>query len=206
MGAAEINDVLVLGITVAGLIGAWLKWGRRWWVKWRAPYRERAEQRNAMYARFGGVADTVDEMKDGVGRLTGQMRAATTTLGEHGKMLGTLRARSQSVYEASMNAEFECDPDGRWTSVNDKCAELLRVNDKGELLGFRFRSFIPADELQSFIARCRAAADDHRKFEDEITMRCADGELLRVRIHMIPHPPEAGPATHWTGVIKLVGA
>lgn len=204
MTAGEANELLALAVTLAGLLAGWWAWGRAWWARKVAPFRERRELRDAMYSRFGEVADTVGRLDGAVGRLTCEMRTVNNTLGDHGKMLGTLRARSQSVYEASPNAEFECDPHGRWTSVNDKCAELLGVNDKSELLGYRFRSFIPADELQPFLARCQAAADDHRKFEDEITMRRAGGGLVRVRIHMIPHPPEAGPATHWTGVVTLV--
>lgn len=200
----DLNDLIGVLIGITTLLGLWWAWGRSRWEAYRAPIRERNEKRNAMYDRFHGVADTVDEMKAGVGRLTGEMRTANSTLDDQNKILGVLRARSQSVYESSPNAEFECDSSGRNDSVNAKYAELIGV-DKSELLGFRWRSFVPAAELQPYLLRFQAAADDHRKFDDEIVMRKGDGTMIRVRVHMIPYPPDVGPASHWTGILTLVG-
>jgi PAS domain S-box-containing protein len=204
MPFSDLNDLAALTLTLSTVGALWWGWGRKWWRKRRAPIIERNANRDAMYARFGDYADKVDNIDSSVGRMTGEMRTVNSTLADQNKVLGVLRARSQSVYESSPNAEFECDSDGRNESVNAKYAELLGV-EKADLLDYRWRSFVPSAELQPYLARFQAAANDHRKFDDEIVMCRGNGTLIRVRVHMIPYPPDVGPATHWTGILTLVG-
>lgn len=181
-------------------VAAWAGVKRKKLADWRAQRKEFKEGLRAMVAGYPESRTKQDKMADALGRMTGEMRVVNTTLDAQNRVLGTLQARSQSIYESSDKAEFECDSEGRNESVNAKYAEMLGV-DKGDLLGFRWRSFIPAEHLQPYLERFAAAAADHRKFDDEITMKRADGGLIRVRVHMIPYPPDVGPATHWTGVL-----
>lgn len=189
-------------VILAALV-AWAGVKRKKLAEWRAEHKAHNEGLRALVAGYPESRAKQDATADAVGKMSGQFKVVNATLEAQNRVLGLLQARSQSIYEASDRAEFECDSDGRNESVNAMYAEMLGV-DKDELLGFRWRSFIPAEHLQPYLQRFQLAAADHRKFDDEITMRRSDGVLIRVRVHMIPYPPDQGPATHWTGVLTPI--
>lgn len=185
------------------LLAGWAAVKRKRIAEWRAARKADREGLRAMVDGYPEDRAMMAALSDAVGRITGQVRTANVTLAEQNKVLGTLQARSHSDFEASQAPKFECDSDGRNEAVNAAYAALLGV-EKDELLGFRWRSFIPADALAPYLARFKSAADDHRRFDDEITMRKSNGTLIRVRVHMLPFPPDVGPATHWVGVLSEV--
>jgi PAS domain S-box-containing protein len=171
-----------------------------WWTR----RREQRENFSAMAQGFPELRDMVRVASDAAQKCTGQIRAIDARLTGQDKVLATLLAMTLGEFEASPVPKFVCDASGRNMNVNAAYAALLGVG-REDLLDFRWRSNIPADVLEPYLARFQSAVRDHRKFEDEIPMRTVDGRTIRLRVHMLPFPPDEAPATHWVGILAPVG-
>lgn len=204
MGGEFIGAIAAaLGTAIAAwLLDRWLGVRSRF-KEWRECRTKRTEKMDVMLDGFPDLRDSHAELKDSVGRLTGQMRTQEVVLGEQNKVLATLLAMTLGEFEASPIPKFICDGSGRNINANAAYVGLLDV-DREDLLGYGWRSRIPADMLGPWIAQFEAAQKDHRKFDGEISMRHSNGKLVRVRVHMQPFPPDEGPATHWVGVLTEV--
>lgn len=121
------------------------------------------------------------------------------------KVLATVLAMTRGQFETSQAAMFVCDGTGQNADVNAAYAAMLGVG-RDELMGLRWRSFIPSEQMPGYLARFESANHDHRLFDDEVSMRTRSGETLTFRVRMIPFPPNVGPATHWVGTLTVVGS
>lgn len=194
-----------VGATVWALFTAGGRAARARVLGWWGYRREQRESFAAMVHGFPELRDMVRTASDAAQRCTGQIRAMDARLTDQDKVLATLLAMTLGEFEASSVPKFVCDTSGRNMNVNAAYAALLGVG-REDLLDYRWRSFIPSDALTGYLARFQAAAADHRKFEDDVQMRRADGTLVRLRVHMLPFPPDEGPATHWVGILSRQAA
>lgn len=194
-----------VGATVWGLFTSGGRALRARLAEWWAQRRIQRESFSAMVQGFPELRDMVRTASDAAQRCTGQIRAMDERLTGQDKVLATLLAMTLGEFEASNVPKFVCDTTGRNMNVNAAYAALLGVG-RDDLLDYRWRSFIPSDALAGYMARFQAAVTDHRKFEDEVAMRRADGTLVRFRVHMLPFPPDEGPATHWVGILSQQAA
>lgn len=199
---------------IGAAIGAWVAGGGAWlrtkYSTWRTRKKDYAAQQQRMFASWDAHTARVDQfMADSLqqrGRTTEQFTTITDTLTEQNKVLATILAMTLGQFETSATASFLCDSSGVNLNVNAAYAETLGVG-RDDLLGFRWRSFIPAEQLLPYIARFKSANEDHREFEDDVEMRTNAGALIRFRVHMIPYPRDGrdGPISHWVGTLTKIG-
>lgn len=198
-----------IAATFGAAIGAWLldRWlGVRTRIKqWRAERKEYAEGLRAMVADHPEGRAALAALGDSVGRLTGQIRCLDSRTAGQDKVLATLLAMTLGEFEASTVAKFVCDSEGRNINANGAYCSLLDV-DREDLLEFSWRSLVRPEQLEAWVAQFAGAQRDHRKNEGEIEMRHSSGRWIRLRVHMLPFPPDEGPATHWVGILTEVAA
>lgn len=190
-----------IGGAVALVIG-WIKGAHRsaWaWVKARwSCWRTRARQRRE-------VPGLVHEIAGREVRTTARFDAIDAAQAEQASVLAALQATLGSVqalglaqFHRSRVAMFVCDNTGFNIDANDAYADIVGCN-RDELLGFGYRTFLGQNSAE-YLAGFAAAAAGHYVFQGEVALR--DGK--RLQVHMIPHPREKGPATHWVGTVKEI--
>jgi len=163
---------------------------------WR---RKRAATRKAVEA----MAEAFPTVTGQASLLVAEFQKLHRRMDSQDKDLGDLLAMNYGQFELSSTAPFVCDHEGRNTLANSAYGRMLHTG-RDDLMGYGYRRFIPDVDLAGYLPKFQAAARDHREFESELCMRCADGAELRVRGRMVPPPRQQGPATHWIGTVTLL--
>ena len=116
------------------------------------------------------------------------------------EVLADIFSMTQSQFENWHVAAFTCDADGHNTQVNAAWAELAGV-DRADLMERRWQRIIHPKDLVRHLEGFKRAREGHYEFDDELTITPPGREPRLVRVHMIPHPREKGPAVRWSGTV-----
>lgn len=201
----EIGDnaaaVSAIGGAIALVIG-WVKgahkavwsWAKRKWSGWR----ERRKWRRDMPRLVQEIASK--DVRD-----TKQFTALSLRLHEMGDVLlsvqeamGSVQALSLAQFHRSRVPMFLCDNRGFNLDVNAAYVTLTGLS-RDALMGYGYRSYLDA-EGGAYIAGFERAAIEHRVFQGDMGLR--NGR--RFNVHMVPHPPDRSPATHWVGSVEQI--
>lgn len=190
-----------LGIAAAGWFlggGTWLK---SRWSAWRADRKERKELEDARRREHPMMRDTLQQVSESMGRLTGEIRTVHRSVEGLKQEVAETKSVSMAVFEASPTPSFTCGNDGRVLYVNTALTTLLDLG-RDDLLEFRLRQWIPAEQLDRYVQAFERARDEHRDMHHDVALNLRDG--MRVRIHMVPQPRESKPALHWNCTMELL--
>lgn len=136
------------------------------------------------------------EIKDLASHLSAQDTAAAADR----EVLADIFSMSQNQFENWAVAAFTCDADGNNTQVNAAWAELAGV-DRADLMDRRWQRVIHPNDLLRHLEGFRRAREGHYEFDDVLIICPPDGPQRLVRVHMIPHPRNKGPAVRWSGTV-----
>src|SRR5574343_1030653 len=205
MEAGEINDVLVLGTSLAAIGGAWLKWGRKRWSRWRTDRAERRDRFDAMLSEFPAFRDQITEVRDNSSRVQGQLRGFDKRMSAQDKMLEHIAAAQWAAMRFDLQARFQCDPTGRNIQVNDAYAKMMRVGERA-LLEYDWKNCLAEVDRPAYEVDVAQAFRAHRRFERTVRFKRGDGTkfLGHVRIEPYPEDPQdltEGRHATWFGSV-----
>ena len=226
MGAAEINDVLVLGSTVGGLIALWYGWGKKWWAKRLAAKVAREQfrgQLSRMVSEWHGKLEKVEihmasvrsymaESDHARTQLATDMQRSSDRLDKRldgqDSMLELISAQLWAARRFSVQAEFQCDHTGRNVQVNAAYASMMRVGEI-ELTGFGWKNRVVEEDRHDYESDAAQAFREHRKFERTVRFQRGDGTRFRGRVRLEPFPESfedlvEGRDPLWFGTVTLV--
>lgn len=193
----------MLGAAGAAAVG-WFSGAFGWaWGKvcsGRKARRDRRDLFDTMLADFPKTRDMVSGVVDSVGRITGEIRTIQGRLTAQDEVLADTLAITQAQFEMSAPG-FICDADGRNLHVNAAYAHLVGVG-RDEMLGLKWQRVVHPDDLAPHMRRFEQARIGHYDFDDEIRIKAAVGGWIPVKVHMLPHPRDVGPAVRWVGTVK----
>ena len=226
MGASELNDVLVLGSTLGGLIGVWYAWGRKWWAKRVAAKAARADFRENLSRMVSEWPDKFANVELHMASVKSYMvdsdhaRAQLATdlqrssdkldkrLDGQDSMLDLISAQLWAARRFSVQAEFQCDHAGRNVQVNAAYASMMRVGEI-ELTGFGWKNRVVEEDRHDYESAAAQAFGEHRKFERTVRFQRGDGTRFRGRVRLEPFPESfedlvEGRDPLWFGTVTLV--
>lgn len=226
MGAAELNDVLVLGSTVGGLVGVWYAWGRKWWAKRVAARAARVDFREKLSRMVSEWQDKLESVERHMAsvksymadsdhartQLAADLQRSSAKLHKRldgqDSMLDLISAQLWAARRFSVQAEFQCDVNGRNVQVNAAYANMMRVGEI-ELTGFGWKNRVVEEDRHDYEAAAEQAFQEHRKFERTVRFQRGDGTRFRGRVRLEPFPESLedlveGRQPLWFGSITLV--
>lgn len=195
-GALGALGVATIGWFTGG--GAWLK---ARWAGWRASHKERLELDDARRRDHPVIMDTLTELKNIAGRMTGEIRTVTQSVDGLRQEVAETKSVSMAVFEASQTPSFTLDNGGKVLYVNTALTTLLDTG-RDELIDYRMRQWMDGAELDRFIRAFERARDEHRDAHIDVAFTLPHG-VVRLRIHMVPQPRESKPALHWNCTVEV---
>ena len=201
MNPGDWNDWIVLGTSVAGVIGIWLRWGRRW-MKQRRDDREAivsaARQVPMMVQTQEKHGKALESLQSREVRSTAEFAALHTRLDRQDESLETIKHRIAGTWYSDPVPQFIYDNEGKNVDLNQAYADMMGV-DKRRLMGWGFKGYV-ADDDSGYIPEWLSCLKDHRVFVREATFRPAGKSAFRAIVRIWPQP-EQPPARAWHGCI-----
>lgn len=208
--AAALEEAVKWGVpcVMAGLL-AWVGVKRQKLLAWN---RRRIARRRAVTAmahtwptQVKAIADAVsrdNNMTERFDSLNELIGALSQRLDGMSESLAGLLAIKAGQFELEAEAMFVCDANGCNTMVNTAYARAVGVG-RDDLMGFGYKRFIAPADLDDYWPRFKAASDDQHELDAPLWITRPNGERVRARVRMIPHPRKTGPATHWVGLLMM---
>lgn len=186
-------------------------WIAKPYTAWRQARRDSAQRRERMEIGWDDHTNKVDkfmaENLESKARTTDLFKAITDRLDNQDlrsasdrEILADIFSMTQGQFDTSPVARFVCDAKGRNLQVNAEYTRLVGVG-RDDMIGMKWQRFIHPKYLVGHLEGFARAQAGHYEYDDEIILLPPQREPIRVRVHMIPHPRDLGPATRWAGTV-----
>lgn len=233
MDAGQLNDVLVLAMTLGSLLGVWLKWGRKWWDKAKASRVARQEFRaqlsKMVYEWHDKLAKVehhmasvksymaesdqarsqlANELKQSSDKLDRRLDGQDTMLEAIAAAQAALAASQWAQMRFDLQARFQCDHTGRNIQVNDAYAKMMRVGER-QLLEYDWKNAVVPDDRYHYERDAAQAFREHRRFERTVRFRRGDGTTFLGHVRIEPYPEDPtdladGHHATWFGSVVVI--
>lgn len=206
---AGVGGTLWVLFTATGkAVFAWIS---KPYTAWRQARRDSAQRRERMEMGWDDHTQKIESfMADSLksrGHTTEQFKAITERLEAQDEraaadreVLADIFSMTQGQFDTSPVARFVCDARGRNLQVNAEYIRMVGVG-RDEMTGMKWQRFIHPNYLARHLEGFARAQAGHYEYDDEIILLPPQREPIRVRVHMIPHPRDLGPATRWAGTV-----
>lgn len=216
MDAGQLNDLLVLAVTLSGLFYTWLKWGRQWFARMRRRAEERRQSRESLSklvsdwpethrtitthmavvrtymqdgdrARVKIAADLARTHKELSAGIASNSEKLDGRLDEQDDMLEKIAAELWASARFDVQPRFRCDHEGHNVFCNYSYSKLLQCDEK-DLLWFGWKNYILPEDLLAYEHDAAQALREHRRFERNVRFRRRDGTKFLAHVRCEPHP------------------